>query len=63
MQKTTTNSMPPDFKFGDRAFFKNKQPGEWNLKWRACYRTVHIEYNGQYLHMETKLQEKLDTAI
>ena len=23
----------PSFKIGDRVYFKNKQPGKWDLKW------------------------------
>ena len=28
----TTNREPPSFKIGDRVYFKNKQPGKWDLK-------------------------------
>ena len=51
--KTTT---PPasDFQLGDRVYFKNKQPGKWDLKWRAGYRTVHIECNGHHLYIENQ---------
>ena len=28
----TTNRQPPSFKIGDRVYFKNKQPGKWDLK-------------------------------
>ena len=31
---------PPSFKIGDRVYFKNKQPGKWDLKWRPGYRIV-----------------------
>ena len=34
----TTNCTPPNFKVGDRVYFKNKQPGKWYLKWRNGYR-------------------------
>ena len=30
----TTNCTPPNFKVSNRVFFKNKQPGKWDLKWR-----------------------------
>ena len=43
---------PPTFKIGDRVFFKNKQPGKWDLKWRPGYRIVQIEYNGHFLHIQ-----------
>ena len=36
----------PAFQIGDCFYFKNKQPGKWDLKWRPGYRTVCIEYNG-----------------
>ena len=38
--KTTQKTMdrtPPSFKIGDRAYFKNKQPSKWDLKWRPGY--------------------------
>ena len=57
MQKTT-NCPPPNFKVGDTIFFKNKQPGKWDLKWRAGYRIVHIEHNGHYLHIENQATGK-----
>ena len=41
--KTAHKSMdriPPTFKIGDRVYFKNKQPGKWDLKWRSGYRIV-----------------------
>ena len=59
----TTNCTLPNFKVGNRVFFKHKQHGKWYLKWRAGYRIVSREYNGYYLHLETKLQEKRDPAI
>ena len=30
----TTDRKPPSFQLGDRVYFKNKQPGKWDLKWR-----------------------------
>ena len=30
----TANREPPSFKIGYRVYFKNKQPGKWDLKWR-----------------------------
>ena len=27
----------PSFKIGDRVYFKKKQPGKWDLKWRPGY--------------------------
>ena len=36
-QKTTDRKLP-SFQLGDRVYFKNKQPGKWDLKWRPRYR-------------------------
>ena len=49
---------PPSFKIGDRVYLKNKKPGKWDLKWRPGYRTVHIEHNGHYLHIENQATGK-----
>ena len=54
----TTDREPPSFKIGDRFYFKNKQPGKWDLKWRPGYRIVHIECNGHYLHIENQATGK-----
>ena len=34
----TTDCTAPSFKIGDRVYFKNTQPGKWDLKWRPGYR-------------------------
>ena len=39
-------------------FLKNKQPGKWDLKWRAGYRIVYIEHNRHYLQIENKATGK-----
>ena len=49
---------PPNFKIGDRVSFKHKQPGKWDLKWRAGYRIVCIEHKGHYLHIENQATGK-----
>ena len=54
----TTDREPPSFKIGNRVYFKNKQPGEWDLKWRPGYRIVCIEHNGHYLHIENQATAK-----
>ena len=41
-QKTTSRTNP-NFQIGDRVYFKNKQPGKWDLKWRPRYWIVRIE--------------------
>ena len=48
----TMDREPPSFKLGDRVYFKNKQPGKWYLKWRPWYRSVCIECDRHYLHIE-----------
>ena len=49
---------PPSFKIGNSIYFKHKQPGKWDLKWRPGYRIVHIEHNGHYLHIENQATGK-----
>ena len=41
----TTDRQAPSFKLGDRVYFKNKQPGKWDLKWRPGYMIVCIEHD------------------
>ena len=50
---------PPSFQLGDRVYFRNKQPGKWDLKWRPRYRIVHIELDRHYLHIENQATEKM----
>ena len=54
----TTDRKPPSFQLGDRAYFKNKQPGKWDLKWGPGYRIVCIEHNGYNLHTENQATGK-----
>ena len=49
---------PPSFQLGDRVYFKNKQPGKWDLKWRPRYSIVCIECDGHYLHLENQSKGK-----
>ena len=56
--RKTMDREPPSFTIGNRAYFKNKQLGKCNLKWRPRYRIVHIECNGHYLHIENQATEK-----
>ena len=51
----TMDRQPPSFKICDRVYFKNKQPGKWNLKWRPGYRIVQIEYHGHFLHIKNQV--------
>ena len=48
----TTDRKPPSFQPGARVYFKNKQPGKWDLK--PIYRIVLIEWDGHYLHIENQ---------
>ena len=54
----TTDRKAPSFQLGGRVYFKNKQPGTWDLKWRPGYRIVHIECDRHYLHMENQAMGK-----
>ena len=56
-QKTTNRELP-SFKIGDRVYFKNKQPGKWDSKWRPGYWIVCIECNGHYIHIENQTTGK-----
>ena len=46
-QKTMARGKPA-FHIGDCVYFKNKQPGKWDLKWRPGYRLVPIEHDGHF---------------
>ena len=50
------------FKIGYRVYFKNKQPGKWDLKWRPGYRIVQIEYNRHILHIENQATGKVQSC-
>ena len=52
------NRAPPSFKIGDRVYFKSKQPGKWDIKWRPGYRIVHIECDRHYLHIDNQASGK-----
>ena len=53
---------PPSFKIGDRVYFKNKQPGKWDLKWRLGYGIVQIEHDGHFLHIENQATGKVQSC-
>ena len=55
----TMDRTSPTFKIGDRVYFKNKQPGKWDLKWRPGYRIVQIECDGHFLHIENQATGKV----
>ena len=52
----------PAFQVGDRVYFKNKQPGKWDLKWRPGYRIVCIECNGHFIHIENQATGKTQSC-
>ena len=62
MAQKTMDYTPPSFKIGDRVYFKNKQPGKWDLKWRPGYRIVCIEHNGHFLHIENQATGKVQSC-
>ena len=49
----------PAFQIGDCVYFKNNQPGKWDLKWRPGYRIVHIEHNRHFIHIENQTTGKI----
>ena len=49
-QKTLARDNPA-FQVGDCVYFKNKQPGKCDLKWRPRYQIVFIECNGHFIHI------------
>ena len=57
-QKTMAQENPP-FQVGDHVYFKNKQPGKWDLKWRPRYRSVHIEHDGHFIHIKNQATRKI----
>ena len=50
----TMDRTPPTFIIRDRVYFKNKQPGKWDLKWQPGYRIVQIEHDRHFLHIENQ---------
>ena len=52
----------PGFQIGDRVYFKNKQPGKWDLKWRPGYRIVRIEHDRHFIHIENKATGKIQSC-
>ena len=49
----------PAFQVGDCVYFKNRQPGKWDLKWRPRYRIAHIEHDGHFIHIENQATGKI----
>ena len=57
-QKTMAHEKPP-FQVGDHVYFKNKQPGKWDLKWRPRYRDVCIQHDGHFIHIKNQATGKI----
>ena len=60
-QKTMAQKNPT-FQVGDRVYFKNKQPGKWDLKWRSQYRIVHIEHDRHFIHIKNPATGKIQSC-
>ena len=60
-QKTVSRDNPT-FQIGDHVYFKNKQPGKWDLKWRPRYQIVRICAMDITSTSKTRLQERHDPA-
>ena len=56
-QKTVSRDNPT-FQIGDHVYFKNKQPGKWDLKWRP-----RLSVLSAMDITSTRLQEKHDPAM
>ena len=52
----------PTFLIGDHVYFKNKQPGKWDLKWRCKYRIVCIEHDGHFIHIKNQATGKVQSC-
>ena len=63
---TTTQKMlardKPAFQIGDSVYFKNKQPGKWDLKWRPGYGIVCRECNRHFIHIENQATGKIHSC-
>ena len=60
VQKTMDKQLS-SFRVGDRVYFKNKQPGKWDLKWRPGYRIVQIEHDRHFLQIDNQDTGKVYT--
>ena len=49
----------PAFQIGGCVYFKNKQSGKWDLKWRPGYRIVCIEHDRHFIHIENQATGKI----
>ena len=60
-QKTLAKDNPA-FQVGDCVYFKNKQLGKWDFKWRPRYRIVCIEHHGHFIHIENQATGKTQSC-
>ena len=60
-QKTMAQDKPA-FQIGDHVYFRNKQPGKWDLKWRPRYRIVCIECNRHFICIENQATGKIQSC-
>ena len=58
----TMTQRNPAFQVGDLVYFKKKQPGKWDLKWRPRYRIVHIEHDRHFLHIKNQATGKIQSC-
>ena len=49
----------PAFQIGDHVYFKNKQPGKWDLKWRPGYWIIDIECDRHFIHIDNQATGKI----
>ena len=57
-QKTMTQENPA-FQVGNCVYFKTKQPGKWDLKWRPRYKIVHIDCDRHFIHIKNQATGKV----
>ena len=60
-QKTMAQDKPA-LQVGDCVYFKNKQPGKWDLKWRPGYRIVCIEHDRHFIHIKNQATVKIQSC-
>ena len=53
----------PAFQIGDHVYFKNKQPGKWDLKWRPRYRIVTLSMTDISYISKARPLAKYDLAM
>ena len=57
-QKTMAQEKPA-FQVEDHVYFKKKEPGKWDLKWRPRYRIVCIENNIHFICIKNQATRKI----